>query len=81
MTDSLFLAAAHALAASVSRERFERGSLYPDQSDLRLVSRAIAIEVVREAKRLNLGHLIPDSEIEAAVDRAMWYPSYRDYVA
>jgi hypothetical protein len=43
------------------------------------VSRRIAVEVVREAKRLNLGRLIPDDEIEAEVNEMMWYPEYCSY--
>lgn|GEM_PF-4134441 len=59
--------------------------MYPCPSKLRVVSRRIAIEVVREAKRLGLGRRLADlglgrrladDEIEAAVDRNIWYPDY-----
>ena len=76
VTDAMFLVAARAVAEHVSAERFAAGSLYPDQGDLRAVSRQVAIEVVREAKRANLGRLIPDDEIEATVDELIWFPDY-----
>ncbi|MHC4967838.1 MAG: malic enzyme-like NAD(P)-binding protein, partial [Planctomycetota bacterium] len=76
VTDAMFLVAAKAVAEHVGPERFATGALYPDQDDLRKVSRAVALEVVREAKRTNLGRLIPDDEIESAVDELIWYPDY-----
>jgi hypothetical protein len=36
---------------------------------------------VREAKRTNLGRLIPDDEIEAEVDALIWFPAYGDVPA
>ncbi|NNM26182.1 MAG: oxaloacetate-decarboxylating malate dehydrogenase, partial [Phycisphaerales bacterium] len=81
VTDSMFLAAAHALASCVDRERFDTGALYPDQRELRAVSRTVAVAVVREARQLKLGRRFTDDEIESAVDEAMWYPEYRPYVA
>jgi malic enzyme len=78
--DSMFLAAARALAEMVSEAEFESGSLYPAQSRLREVSRAIAIEVMREARTLGLGRLESDEEIPQTVDRAMWMPAYPEFV-
>ena len=54
------------------------GALYPSQSDLRSVSRAIAIRVVREARDLGIGRHLDDAEIEAAVDAEIWEPAYAD---
>jgi malic enzyme len=76
VTDSMFLVAARALADMVSPAEFESGLLYPSQERLREVSRQIAIEVMREARRLKLGRLESDAEIEHEVDRAMWWPEY-----
>ena len=80
ITDSMFLVAARTLADCVTSQDFESGSIYPDQSKLRNVSRLIAIEVISEAKRLKLGRLIPDDEILNVVDSAMWHPSYAEYI-
>jgi malic enzyme len=81
VTDSMFYAAAEALAECVTKEDYDQGSLYPDQSKLREVSRKVACATVREAKALNLGKQIPDNEIEAVVAEAMWYPEYVQYEA
>jgi malic enzyme len=74
--DSMFLVAARALADMVTKEEFDSGLLYPNQERLREVSRQVAIEVMREARRLNLGRLDSDAEIETQVDNAMWFPEY-----
>lgn len=81
VSESMFLAAARALAGCVTPEHLAVGRIYPDQSELRGVSRAIAAAVVREARRLNVGRLLPDDAIDPALDAAIWYPGYTDAVA
>jgi malic enzyme len=76
VTDSMFMVAAKALAEMVTPDRLEIGAIYPDQSLLREVSARVAMAVVREARRQNLGRLIPDSEIDQVVRDAMWFPDY-----
>jgi len=76
VTESMFLAAARTLASCVTEEHLADGRIYPDQSELRGVSRAIAAAVVREARRLDLGRLIPDTIVEEVLDAAIWYPGY-----
>jgi malic enzyme len=76
LTDGMFLAAASALAEMVTPERLAEGALYPALTDLRAVSRRIAIVVAREARDQGLGRLATDGEIEAAVDATMWDPAY-----
>jgi len=76
---SMFLGAAKTLASFVSDERIAQNALYPDQSELREVSRAIACGVIREAREKNIGRLIPDSEVEQLVDESMWFPDYVEY--
>jgi malic enzyme len=80
VTDSLFLCAAKIAARFVSEERLACGAIYPEQSQLRAVSREIACELIRMARESNQGRLIPDEEIEQTVDAAMWYPEYMEYV-
>ena len=75
--DALFLAAAETLTHAVDDDRLQQGGLFPPQSALREVSRAIAIRVVREARDLGVGRHFDDHEIEPAVDAAMWEPRYR----
>ena len=80
MTDAMFMSAADTLASMVSRARQDEGGLYPPLSDLRAVSRAIAVAVVREARDSGFGRAFRDEEIEPAVDAAMWFPEYVPYV-
>jgi malate dehydrogenase (oxaloacetate-decarboxylating)(NADP+) len=72
----MFLVAAEACAESVSDERLSRGSLYPHQSELRVVSRSIAERLVRLAGDRGLGRVFRGDDVEAAVDRMMWAPDY-----
>jgi malic enzyme len=76
VTDEMFLVAAQALAGCVDGDRLAEGALYPPQSDLRHVSRRIAIDVAREARARGLGRTDSDEEIERAVDAAIWEPVY-----
>jgi len=80
VTDSMFLVAARTLASLVSPERLADGAIYPHQSELRDVSRHIAASVIREARQLNLGRMIPDETLEAKINQAMWFPEYQSYV-
>lgn len=80
ITPGMFLAASRAAAKVVSPERLEQGSLYPSQTELRAVSRSIAIDVIKEARETGFGRMIADAEIEDAVDAAMWFPQYPRYV-
>ena len=73
---SMFLVAAEELAGCVSAEDLAVGRVYPDQSQLRRVARAIAAGVIREARRLNVGRMIADEAIEATMDEFMWFPDY-----
>jgi malic enzyme len=80
ITDAMFLLAARTLAAAVTDERLAAGAIYPPVADLRSVSRAIAIGVAREAVESGLAGVAPDTDIEALVDGAMWWPDYVPYV-
>jgi malic enzyme len=81
VTDEMFLAAADTLAGLVGPERVDSGALYPPQSTLREVSRAIASAVVRVARDQGLGRAFRNDEIEPAVEAEMWFPDYVPYVA
>ena len=76
ITDDMLLTAADAMAATVSDERLEVGALYPNQSELRSVSRAVAIAVVLCARDCGVGRYFRDEEIEPTVDAMMWRPEY-----
>jgi len=76
INDRTFLVAARTLAAQVSQSRLETGALYPDQSELRDVTRRVACAVFAEACRENLGRRRDEADIERIVTEAMWWPDY-----
>ncbi len=77
VTESMFAAAAVRLAAEVQDADFEAGMLFPPQSQMRRVARAIAEAVVRQAREDGVaGRALADAEIPPAVAAAMWTPEY-----
>ena len=81
VTDDAFVVAAHELASLVSDARLASGAIYPEIGELRRVSRAIAVAVVRHLRDSGYGRQLRDEEIEPAVDRAMWWPVYTSFIA
>ena len=81
ITPRMFLLAAQTLATAVTDERLASGALYPPVDALRAVSRAIAVQVAREAVDEGLAGIDPASDIGALVDGAMWWPEYVPYLA
>ncbi len=79
VTDRMFLVAARALADMVPAERIEHGALYPRLTDLRSISREIAITVARESRDEGLAPMMTDAEIDAAVDACIWAPCYESF--
>ncbi len=75
VTDSMFLAAARALAECTGSEPTE-GSLFPRLCSLRQVSRTIALKVAQTAREEGIGRTLDDSELEKALDRFVWFPDY-----
>jgi malate dehydrogenase (oxaloacetate-decarboxylating) len=80
ITEAMFLAAARAVAASVSEERLREGALFPAVTELRSVSRSVALAVAREAFASRPEPAPSAEALAAAVDAAMWYPEYVRYV-
>lgn len=79
VTDQMMMAAAHALAASVdARKTGDR--LLPPLTDIRAVSRRIAIAVGAKAQEQGLAPSSTPAELEAAVDATMWTPEYRPFI-
>lgn len=76
--DEVFLVAARTLAALVGADRLRRGALFPPVSDLRSISRAIAVAVALSVAA-DRGERPDRAAVEEAVDRAMWYPDYARY--
>ena len=80
ITDRMFLLAARALAEAVGDDRLAVGAVYPRISDLRAVTRAIATVVAREAVETGLAGIARDTDLDALIDGAMWWPAYVPYV-
>jgi malic enzyme len=76
VTDSMFLAAAKALAEMVTASDLEQCALYPELRRIRGCSRAVACAMIKRA--VTEGHA--DKEVlinlEQTVKRAMWFPEY-----
>ena len=80
VTDSMFAAAANALAELVSEKDLEEGVLYPPLADLRSISRAIARAVAKAACESGVGRDMNDQDIEDALNHEIWdldYPTLR----
>jgi malate dehydrogenase (oxaloacetate-decarboxylating) len=77
VTAGMFSASARSLAETVDAQMLAEGALYPPMSEVRNVSRRVAVAVAEEAIAEGLAH--PDVDIETAVDEAMWFPEYLPY--
>lgn len=75
VTDTMFLAAAKALAEMSTEER-----LLPALSRMREVSYVIAVAVAVQARAEKLAPDYSDAEIEHLIRAKIWQPEYRPYV-
>jgi malic enzyme len=78
VSDPMILAAARTLAEAVGPDRLAAGAIYPRVSDLREVSRSVAVAVAREAVRSGLSSAV-EASLEQEVEAAMWWPNYVPY--
>jgi hypothetical protein len=60
----------------VPPERLEQGAIYPRLTELRYISRAIAIAVAKEGRDGGVAPKATDAELEEAVDAFIWAPEY-----
>lgn len=80
VTDSMFVAAADALAARTIAANTDSDSLYPPLRNLRIITRDIAGAVAREARDAGVGRNLTDEQIEQELDHEIWnfdYPTLR----
>jgi malate dehydrogenase (oxaloacetate-decarboxylating)(NADP+) len=80
VTDEMFLAAAEALAATVTRADLDQGSLYPPLANVREVSAQIAVAVARVAYRRGLAAKPEPKDLLAYARSQMYDPKYTSYV-
>lgn len=76
VTDSMFTAAAHALAESVAESDLAEGALYPAIPRLREVAIEVAVAVGRAAMREGVAGELAEGELRARIAAAMWTPEY-----
>ena len=79
ISDSMFHAAANALALAVTDAELESGMLYPSIGRLREVSIEIARAVIEDAVNSGLVVAMDEAEIEARLQAGMWTPGYSNY--
>jgi malate dehydrogenase (oxaloacetate-decarboxylating) len=79
ITDSMFNAAAIALAGAVTDEELASGLLYPPISRLEKVSLEIARAVIKDAVESGQVASLDDAQIDACLEVGTWSPTYSDY--
>ena len=80
VSDEMFLAAASALAGSVSEASLKRGTVYPPLTHIREVSVRIATAVAQVAYAQELASTPAPADIEAHIRDCVWEPTYESYV-
>jgi malic enzyme len=76
VTDSMFLAAARALAEFTITHAASDNCLYPSLNELRTASRLIAFKVAQTARDEGFGQSLDDQALEAAIEDFCWLPDY-----
>ena len=79
VTDSMFMAAAKALAAASPARASPNGNLLPPVTSLRDVSAAVATAVAQQAHNEDLTEGINADEIEDLIRAHIWAPRYLPY--
>jgi malate dehydrogenase (oxaloacetate-decarboxylating) len=79
VTDSMFVAAARALAELSPALSDPKASLYPPLERVREVSRRVALAVGAEAQRAGVAMETTTDELERRVEEKMWTPRYARY--
>ena len=80
VSEEMFMAAAHALAANVDAKEIG-DSLLPPLTEVREVSRAIALAVAAKAQEQGLAPTSTAEELADLIDATMWKAEYRPYVS
>ena len=80
ISDDLFLSAAHTLSSLVSDEELSNGQLYPSLSDIRSVSKTIAISIAKKVIASGLTNIALPKNLEKYLDSKIYNPEYRDYI-
>ena len=76
VTDAMFMAAAQSLADQVTPEMLAVGSLYPRLTEIRKVSKAIAVAVAEIAFSDGSARRDRPDDLDQEIETLMWSPSY-----
>jgi malate dehydrogenase (oxaloacetate-decarboxylating) len=79
VTDSMFMAAARALAEESPAKKDKSANLLPPFTKIRDVSFKVARAVAKEAIERGLAEPCPPEEIERRIKKMMWTPTYVPY--
>ena len=79
VTDKMFLRAAQVLSDHAPLLKQADGALFPHFDTLRAVSREIACNVALMAQEEGVAERLSIDELNARLDRTMWYPNYPTY--
>jgi malate dehydrogenase (oxaloacetate-decarboxylating)(NADP+) len=74
VSDVMVLIASQTLADEVSEEMLQKGLIYPALTDIRKISKKIAVAVAKQAVKEGLSEL--DEDWESAVNEYVYEPEY-----
>ena len=80
VTDEMFLVAAHALADMMEYKNLEKGALYPALTEIRNVSKRIALAVALEVYNSDLASQPRPENLEQHIKEIMYSPHYESYI-
>jgi malate dehydrogenase (oxaloacetate-decarboxylating)(NADP+) len=81
VTDDMFMAAARALAETVTTSDLDQGSLYPPLQAIRSASLCVAVAVAEVAFRDGLAGVDRPGDLAEFIRATMYQPEYPSYVA
>ena len=79
ITDNMMMAASSALAQESPTNVDPEGALLPPLSEIRQVSRKIALAVYRQAIIDGVALPVPDELLPDVIEKHFWIPEYREY--
>lgn len=79
ITDNMMMAASSALADASPTAKNPDAALLPSLSEIRQVSRKIALAVYRQAIIDGVALAIPDELLAETIEKHFWVPEYREY--
>ena len=79
ITDKMLQVASETLAAASPLANTGRGELLPPLTQIAQLSKEIAFAIAKVAYEQDLALELPDTELQAKIERNFWQPEYRQY--